>query len=192
MTRDYATRSRGSSQRKPQRRKAAPRKSRRAATGSGVQFNAPSFAAGLILGSALVALVPEALEELEQSPANVEERTPIPTPEVIFDFDDLLAHSEVSADTSAYPVEFEKPGEPGAGGGAYRLQAASFHSLAEAVDLRDRLVRQNLPSTVNRVMVGDKPWYRVTVGPFDRQIEAERAITRLRENNLSPLPLRRG
>jgi len=191
MTRDYAARSRGSSPRKPQRRKAAPRKSRRAGTSSGVQFNAPSFAAGLILGAALIALVPKALEELEQSPANVEERIPVPTPEVIFDFDDLLAHSEVSADTSAYPVEFEKPGEAGAGG-AYRLQAASFHSLAEAVDLRDRLVRQNLPSTVNRVMVGDKPWYRVTVGPFDRQIEAERAITRLRENNLSPLPLRRG
>jgi cell division protein FtsN len=157
-----------------------------------VQFNAPSFSAGLILGAALVALVPKALDELEQTPVNVEERNPVTPPEVIFDFDELLTHSEVSTDTSAYPVEFEKPGGSGAGGGSYQLQAASFHSLAEAVDLRDRLSRQDLPTRVNRVMVGDKPWYRVTVGPFDRQIEAERAITRLRENNLSPLPLRRG
>jgi cell division protein FtsN len=156
-----------------------------------VSFSAPSFSAGLVLGGALVLLLPYLVSMLEESPI-VNTGTPVAEEvEIIFDFDSKLAKSEVTTDPSAYPVEFEST-TPDANASTYLLQAASFRSLAEATDLQAKLSRQDLPATVSQVSVNGKAWYRVTVGPFNRQKEAQRAMTRLRENNLSPLPLKRG
>ena len=35
-------------------------------------------------------------------------------------------------------------------------------------------------------------WYRVTVGPFTTQVAEQRALTRLRENNLAAYRIKKG
>ena len=154
-----------------------------------VSFNAPSFSVGLILGAVAVLLLPELNALFEPEPGSVPQQTP-EVPELIFNYDTLLSHSEVTTDTEAYPVTFEDLSTPS--DATYLLQAASFRSFAEAADLHARLSKQQLPTEVSRVMVKDQSWFRVTVGPFSRRLEAQRAVTRLRENNLAPMYLKRG
>lgn len=154
-----------------------------------MSFNAPSFSVGLIVGAVAVLMLPELNALFEPTPGP----QPVPVaevPELIFNYDTLLSHSEVTTDTAAYPVTFEDPNEISEA--SYLLQAASFRSFAEAAGLQAKLSKQQLPAEVSRVMVKDQPWFRVTVGPFKRRIEAQRAVTRLRENNLAPMHLKRG
>jgi len=196
MTRDYASRAKTKSSRKPQRNSAKVRqprvkKSAPVGAGRGISFSAPSFSAGLILGAALVLVLPYLMSLLEETPGSTTTQPVQEQLDIVFDFEDRLQRSEVAVDTSAYPVEFESD-DPAAATSTYLLQAASFHSFAEAANLQAKLSRQQLPAMVSRVTVGEKPWYRVTVGPFHRKKDAERAMTQLRENNLSPLPLTQG
>jgi cell division protein FtsN len=170
-------------------RKNSVAKSKRPSGGNAISFNAPSFSVGLILGAVAVLLLPEVGTLFESSP--IVKTEPIgEAPELIFNYDTLLSHSEVPADTEAYPVKFEDPKE--IANASYLLQAASFRSLAEAAELKYQLVEQQLPAEVSRVMVEDQPWFRVTVGPFKRRIEVQRAVDRLRQNNLAPMELKRG
>jgi len=191
MTRDYASRAKTPA--RPRRRKAQPKTRRKQApqATSGVSFNAPSFSAGLLLGGALVLILPYLGSLLEASPATQASAPATEPVEISFDFDNILVSSEVVTDTSDYPVVFESA-DPNDATSTYLLQAASFRSFAAAADLQAKLARQDLPATVSRVLVKDKAWYQVTVGPFNREKEAQRAMVRLRENNLSPLPLKRG
>ncbi len=198
MPRDYAKRGSSSSAKRSgsKRRAASPSRRPRGASrqapkaGATVPFSAPSFAAGLVFGALLMLALPF-LEELLQAPLEARaqpEETPEPV--VVFDFEDRLRTGEVRVDADAYDVEFEEldPEDPT----PYFLQAASFRSFAQAADLQATLAAQDLPATVSRVNVGDRPWYRVTVGPFARRKDAQRAMTRLREHNLAPQPMTRG
>ena len=199
MKRDYAARakpnasrrgtSRRAATRKSSTRKPAAAKSRRSGSASLVNFNAPSFSVGLVLGAAAMLLLPQLAELFEPSPDAKPVLEP-EQPELIFRYDTLLSHSEVTADTEAYPVEFEDPNA--VSDQEFLLQAASFRSFAEAADLQAKLAHQDMPTEVSRVMVRDQPWFRVTVGPYSREIEAQRAVTRLRQNNLAPMYLTRG
>lgn len=200
MKRDYATRATSSSARKKPASKPAPRKSRarkdpkgsanRQLALGGITFNAPSFSAGLILGGAAVLLLPQVAPLFEKAPGTTENSEQSAELEVIFDFDAILSDSEVEIDESAYEVKFEDPnGDPNK---AYLLQAASFKSFAQAADLQDSLAKQDLPASVSVMTVKDQRWYRVTVGPFNRKRDFNRAITALRENNLSPMQINRG
>lgn len=200
MKRDYATRATGSTARKKPAGKTAPRKRRarkdpkgsdnRPLAVGGVTFNAPSFSAGLILGGAAVLLLPQVVPLFEQAPGSTRNTEPSAELEVIFDFDAMLSDSEVEIDQTAYEVEFEDPN--GDGEKTYLLQAASFRSFAQAANLQALLSAQNLPASVSHMTVKDQRWYRVTVGPFHRKQDFNRAITALRENNLAPMQLNGG
>ena len=74
----------------------------------------------------------------------------------------------------------------------YLLQAASLRESADADALRARLILLGMPAKSEKVTLASGTWYRVTVGPFVSQTEAQRAMTRLREMNLSALMLKVG
>jgi len=193
MSRDFAKRAASRQPAKARRSSSrAPRKARRVrpSRGDTVSFSAPSFAMGALFGCALALLLPLLPGYLETASETGARAAPAPARNVVFKFDDLLSQDVVPVDTAAYPVEFEDATADA--NVTYLLQAASFKSFAEAVDLQARLEKQDLPASVSRVSVQDVPWYRVTVGPFARKKDADRAMTRLRENRLSPLPLKRG
>ena len=72
------------------------------------------------------------------------------------------------------------------------MQAASFPRREDADKLRAKLMMLNLPARTEQVEIASDIWFRVMVGPFESQIKAQRALTRLRENNLSALLHKRG
>jgi hypothetical protein len=180
-------------------------------------FHAPSFSAGVVMGAVVVlgaAYLPEMLggparETVAAPPAPVDTR-----PTLTFEFDHLLRNSEVTADPEPYvsaprvrrgstttpeaavgaaeaavgaaeaaPV----PGPAGAVAETFMLQAASFRSREDAERLRAALLLMDLPASTTTSSLSTGTWHRVTVGPFDSRVQAERAMTRLREQNIAAI-----
>jgi len=138
-----------------------------------------------VLGAGLVLLGAYAPELLKASAERIEARQPdnaASTPEVRFEFDELLRNSEVVSTPEDYPATFEdeQPNQTT----QYLLQAASFRDSEDADTLRAQLLLLSLPTRVDQVQLDNGRWYRVTVGPFSSQADAQRAMTRLRQHNL--------
>lgn len=72
----------------------------------------------------------------------------------------------------------------------YRVQAASFRKADDADQLRALLLLQNLPVEMSTSQVKGQRWHRVVVGPFTRKLDAERARTKLREQDLPAILMR--
>jgi hypothetical protein len=162
-------------------------------------FHGPSFSAGLIAGAIAVlvgAYVPELLDDPTAGPAQTAAGKPN---ELRFEFHDILSTSTVDADESVYqpPPKAAKPrkggGETVAGNSSDRplraivIQAASFRAVDDAESLRARLLLQDLPVSMARVEIASGTWYRITVGPFASRADADRAMTRLREQNIDAI-----
>ena len=155
-------------------------------------FHAPSFSAGVLMGAVVVlgaAYLPELLggENQAAQPA-APAAAATPEPELTFEFDDLLRNSRVTADPEIYASSPEPAAEADE---EIVLQAASFRSRDDAERLRAALLLMDLPASTSSITLSSGPWYRVTVGPFERKVEAERALTRLREKNIAAIWTRR-
>ena len=153
-------------------------------------FHGPSFSGGILLGAAIVvtaAYAPELLEEA--SGGTIEGSSDNAKPTVEFRFDKILRNQEVQTDPRRYVADPHAPGEEGEV--EYLIQAASFQNREDADTLRAQLLLSGLPATTNPVRVGDKPWFRVTVGPFPNSTESGRALTKLRELNLDAFLMKR-
>ncbi len=178
MPKDFA----GRGKPKPRKRKT----NRRASPKQRVLFHGPSFTSGALVGAAIVILAaygPELLDRQVSSEPETE-RSAQESPAIRFEFDAMLKESEVQADPEPYAVpEALRPEAEG----EFTIQAASFRALDDAETLRANLLLQNLPAqTVASDATGSR-WYRVVVGPFGRRVEADRAMTRLREQGLSAI-----
>ena len=110
-----------------------------------------------------------------------------PTPTLRFEFPTILRDTEVQGDPSSYSVP--KPSLPGEEV-VYRVQAASFRKVDDADQLRALLLLQNLPVEMSTSQVNGQRWHRVVVGPFTRKLDAERARTKLREQDLPAILMR--
>jgi len=153
-------------------------------------FHGPSFSGGILLGAAIVvtaAYAPELLEEA--SGGTIVGSSDNAKPTVEFRFDKILRNQEVQTDPRRYVADPHAPGEEGEV--EYLIQAASFQNREDADTLRAQLLLSGLPATTNPVRVGDKPWFRVTVGPFPNSTESGRALTKLRELNLDAFLMKR-
>lgn len=151
-------------------------------------FHAPSFSAGIVIGAVVVlgaAYLPELIGGPETRAAPTAAGNVKPEPELTFEFDHLLRNSQITADPAIYASEPEPKGPAAAE--EILLQAASFRSRDDAERLRASLLLMDLPATTSAITLSTGAWYRVTVGPFDRKVEAERALTRLREKNIAAI-----
>lgn len=139
-------------------------------------------------------------------------------PQLTFEFDDLLRNSQVIADPEPYRSDPPPAAAPAPAGipdttaaaapvatapavtaataaaatpAEYLLQAASFRSRNDAERLRAALLLMDLPAATHSISLDSGIWYRVTVGPFDNEATAQRALTRLRENDIAAIWARR-
>jgi len=192
MARDYAQRQNSQRSKIHPRRKPAPRRrpASKAKSRNNTGFNAPSFSAGAVFGAALVLVASYAPEIFQESVTSIRGPQNDTVAPVTFEFDRILENDVVLTDPDAYPAEFAE--ESGGAPPEYMLQAASFPRREDAEALRANLLMLNLPVQTNRVEIASGIWFRVTVGPFDSQVKARRALTRLRENNLSAQLYKRG
>lgn len=188
MTKDFANRGRaGKPATKQKTRAAAKTRSARATPTRGAKsrgFHGPSFSSGAIFGAIVVlaaAYLPEWLPEQSESQTSSSEKT-VSTPTVKFEFPDVLKNTEIQVDTSPYAgAAASSAKEPD----NYAVQAASFRDKGDADEMRAKLILLNLPA---QVIIKDGPtgtWYRVTLGPFERRVDADRALTKLREQGVS-------
>ena len=66
--------------------------------------------------------------------------------------------------------------------GTHVVQVASFRSMDEASRLRTRLVAAGYQAFVEKADLGNKGvWHRVLVGPYAGEADAERVVTRLKQ-----------
>ncbi len=191
MARDYAQRQKSQRSKSQNRRKKRQPTRRRASNKVNAGFNAPSFSAGVIFGAVLVLVGSYAPEIFDESVTTIRAVQTEAVGDVTFEFDQLLKNDVVVTDPDAYRTEFEPAGENAGSAKEFLLQAAAFRSSEDAERLRANLLMLNLPATTGRVDIASGTWYRVTVGPFDSRVKADRALTRLRENNLSALLVKR-
>jgi cell division septation protein DedD len=152
-------------------------------------FHGPSFSAGAVLGAAIVLLTAYLPDMFVSTVEEAVDLEPIePRAPVKFEFDTRLRSAEVHSDPNTYANDTNPNPDVDM---EYLIQAASFRIMGDAESLRAQLVATDLPAQTSAVMVGSKPWFRVTVGPFSSQVAAGRAMTRLREQNLDAFLIKR-
>ena len=185
MPKDYAGRGRSGSARKSStRRKRKPSRSR-TSQAQRVFFHGPSFTIGAVVGAAIIIVTAYAPQLLFTEDAAESKAAPQTSeaPEVRFEFPDLLRDTEVQPDPEPYAV----PPSTTQAERTYTIQAASFRTIEDADRLRADLLLQNLPATTQPRQVSGSTWYRVVVGPFAKQVEANRAMTQLRSQGLTAI-----
>ncbi|MFN4262556.1 MAG: SPOR domain-containing protein [Thioalkalivibrionaceae bacterium] len=67
------------------------------------------------------------------------------------------------------------------------LQTGSFQRPEQAEQRRAELILLGLPTQTRKVVINDREWHRVFVGPFASDDEARRAEARLRAQNIDAL-----
>ena len=112
-------------------------------------------------------------------------------PEIIyendsFDFDEKLKSNKIEGDAGLYSTLKAETHLSQ----TYRIQAASLSEKGKADQLRAELLLAGLEATTKRSNINGENWYRVLIGPFDRKVEADRAMTKLREKNLAAILLK--
>ncbi len=187
MTKDFANRSSPKKKSKSASSRPRPAQRKRKKAPAKTIFHGASFSAGIVLGIVLAVLgayAPELFEdELVQLTEQREHRAPIS-----FEFDQILSNSEVVTDPRIYlSANDDDPDKPM----EYLLQAASFRSQNDAEVMRVKLLLMDLPTNSYRVQLENGTWFRVLTGPFSTQSQAQRAMTRLRQHNISALLIKR-
>lgn len=147
-------------------------------------FHGPSFSSGAIFGAFIVLLaayLPEwmATDAGDTTPTAADS---LEAPKVTFEFPDLLKNGEIKVDTT--PYQSSEPAKTSKSA-VYRVQAASFLDEGDANEMRARLILLNLPAMVEVNDSSTGTWHRVVLGPFERSVDANRALTKLREQGIS-------
>lgn len=78
---------------------------------------------------------------------------------------------------NAEAIPEPRPAEPAKAADAAKemfLQAGSFQNPGEADNLKARLALMGLEASVQQIMLGDKVWYRVRLGPYVKIDELNR------------------
>ena len=111
-----------------------------------------------------------------------------PPPEKRFQFPDILSGKTDGTTTTAKPaVDAPKVTEPPAG---FYLMAGSFQKPSDAEAQKANLALIGFDASVQKAVIGEKIWYRVKIGPFKRQDDANRARNELKENGIDAVSAR--
>lgn len=118
-----------------------------------------------------------------------------PSPEKRFQFPDILSGKTDGTTTQAKPTEgtakpaANAPAAPEAPQGFY-LMAGSFQKQSDAEAQKANLALQGFDASIQKGVVGEKVWFRVKLGPFKRQDDANRARNELKEAGIDAVPAR--
>ncbi len=152
-------------------------------------IHGPSVLLGLALGTigVLAILYGPALLQSERAPeAQVASKGQ--QDDVTFEFPDILRDASVGDDNAASNALDADDSEALK---YYELQAGAFRDKKDADRLRARLLLLDLPVRSDTARLDNGEWHRVILGPFDKRIDAQRALTGLREQNIAPLWIER-
>jgi SPOR domain len=156
-------------------------------------FHPGSFGAGVALGIAFTlagALLPQWWRAGSVQTAVPEPPPGDSAPATRFEFFERLPNDRVATQTASAPAQTSPP--PPTGKGDFLLQAGSFTNAADAERLSTTLRSQGLHTDTATVTLSNGLIrHRVIVGPFASSTETQRALTRLREQDIEALVLAR-
>lgn len=109
-----------------------------------------------------------------------------------FSFYDMLPKFEVIIPEQERDVSREKSVEAVQEPGVYILQAGSFTNDTDADRRRAQLALLGIESRVQRVMIDDRTYHRVRIGPLDDLDELNLIRAQLRQANIDALRIRVG
>ena len=109
-----------------------------------------------------------------------------------FDFYEMLPNFEVVIPDQEKNVSPDTQQEAVVQPGVYVLQAGSFTDFQDADRRRAQLALQGVESRIQRVMIDDKTYHRVRVGPISDLDELNRLRNRLKQANIDVLRIRLG
>ena len=149
-------------------------------------FHGPSFFFGALIGAAIVLAAAYAPDYLRQSDLAVNTSdTAEQTPTLRFEFPQLLRDTEVQGDSTLQRAKALSARKKWFTESRRRLFAKPMTPINYAP-----LLLQNLPVEMSTSQVKGQRWHRVVVGPFTRKLDAERARTKLREQDLPAILMR--
>jgi hypothetical protein len=150
----------------------------------GHSFRPIGFAAGLvvgIVGSTAIFAVFQALPRSSlEEPAEAVSDPDHTRPKIEFEFDTELRNAEFKVDPGLYGLKKAPPR-------VWVLNVATFVDETRAEVLRAELLLLSLEAKVIRVQLDAGYGHQMRVGPFDRKVEAQRVLTRLREQDMKPV-----
>jgi cell division protein FtsN len=109
-----------------------------------------------------------------------------------FDFYEMLPNFEVIIPEQEKNVSADTQQEAVVQPGVYVLQAGSFTDFADADRRRAQIALQGVESRIQRVMIDDKTYHRVRVGPTNDLDELNRLRNLLKQANIDVLRIRLG
>ena len=117
-----------------------------------------------------------------------------PLPEKRFQFPDILSgKTDGTTAPAAKPAEVAKAADaakPAEAPSGFYLMAGSFQKPTDAEAQKANLALIGFDASVQKAVIGEKVWYRVKIGPFKRQDDANRARNELKENGIEAVPAR--
>ena len=114
-------------------------------------------------------------------------------PEKRFQFPDILSGKTDGTTPAAKPADAAKAAEaakPVEAPTGFYLMAGSFQKPSDAEAQKANLALIGFDASVQKAVIGEKVWYRVKIGPFKRQDDANRARNELKENGVDAVPAR--
>jgi cell division protein FtsN len=132
--------------------------------------------------------------EAEPAPVAASVEAPVEEPEeeprfsfynMLPNFEVIVSEEEPDVSRDTQPVSVEEPG-------TYVLQAGSFTDAGDADRRRAELALLGIESRVQRVMIDDRTYHRVRIGPTRDLDKLNRMRTRLREAHIDVLRIRLG
>jgi cell division protein FtsN len=109
-----------------------------------------------------------------------------------FTFYDMLPNFEVVIPEEEPDVAVDRELQAVVEPGLYVLQAGSFSTYADADRRRAELALHGIESNIQRVMIDDKSYHRVRIGPTDDLDELNLLRSRLRTAQIDVLRIRLG
>ena len=120
-----------------------------------------------------------------------------PSPEKRFQFPDILSGKTdgttppaKSADSAATKPAANAPAAAPEAPQGFYLMAGSFQKQSDAEAQKANLALQGFDASIQKGVVGEKVWFRVKIGPFKRQDDANRARNELKEAGIDAVPAR--
>lgn len=107
-----------------------------------------------------------------------------------FDFYDMLPNFEVIIPEQEKEVSTDTTARAVITPGVYVLQVGSFTEYADADRRRAQLALQGIESAIQRVVIDDKTYHRVRIGPIDDLEELNVLRSRLRAADIDVLRIR--
>jgi len=152
----------------------------------------PAFFIGTVFGVVLANMLPGLLEKAPDASAKVEDvsaTVKASASDLKFDFYTLLKNTEIIVPNDQSSDAAQREPEENF---SYLLQAGSFKLASDAEALRVKLLLLNLTAKVETVGLGSgEKWHRVLVGPFTDASSMAYARTKLSENEIDSLLLKR-